>query len=396
MQAAHMAYVNSAAMAVSGLATRRDLEGVRRGSDGAPTGVVSGLTAVLAAYDALNVPVFETPDIDLALTTTAKVARRAGVTAFGDLGTLMHRRPGLLAEAERVTARNDLGVRFVAAEFVQGFGSGDPNQAVAAAKVVLGRGNDRLHFGAVKMASDGSIQGFTARLHAPHYHGTGSNGLWNTPPDELRRWVSVFHAAGFQIHCHCNGDEASEAFIDAVEAALRENPSSDHRHTVQHGQLINDAQFRRMAALGMGANLFANHLYYWGDAHHDITLGPDRAARMDDCSAALRHGVPFTIHSDSPVTPIGPLFTAWCAINRTTSSGRVLGGERGIGVEDALRAVTIGAAYSLKVDHIVGTIETGKFADFTVLGQDPLAADPLHLKDVPIVATVSGGRVFAD
>ena len=144
----------------------------------------------------------------------------------------------------------------------------------------------------------------------------------------------------------------------------------------------------------MGANLFVNHLYYWGDAHAEVTLGPERAARMDDCAAALRYGVPLTIHSDAPITPISPLFTAWCAVNRVTSSGRVLGPSRRIGVEQALRAITIGAAYSLKVDHLVGSIEPGKYADFTVLAEDPLQADPMRLKDVPVVATVLGGRVI--
>lgn len=159
--------------------------------------------------------------------------------------------------------------------------------------------------------------------------------------------------------------------------------------------MADEAQFRRMKALGVCANLFSNHLWYWGDAHYELTMGPERAARLDATGTAQRLGVPFAIHSDAPVTPLGPLFTAWCAVNRKTSGGRVLGPEQKISVEQALRAVTIDAAYTLRMDHLVGSIETGKFADFAVLDEDPFEVAPDKLKDIAIWGTVVGGRLFA-
>ncbi len=155
--------------------------------------------------------------------------------------------------------------------------------------------------------------------------------------------------------------------------------------------MADEAQFRRMAALGICANLFANHIYYWGDQHRDITMGPDRAARMDACRTAERLGVHFTIHSDAPVTPLGPLFTAWCAVNRLTASGKVLGPEERISVDSALRAITLGAAYTLKMDHLVGSIEPGKFADFAVLDGDPYETAPEELRHVGVWGTIIGG-----
>jgi len=152
------------------------------------------------------------------------------------------------------------------------------------------------------------------------------------------------------------------------------------------------AQFKRMAKLGVCANLFANHIYYWGDAHRELTMGPDRAFRMDACATALAHKVPMAIHSDAPITPLAPIFTAWCAVNRRTSSGQQLGEAECISVPDALYAITMGAAYTLSMDHLVGSIEVGKFADFCVLGEDPLAVAPEKLKDVPVLGTVIGGR----
>jgi predicted amidohydrolase YtcJ len=149
-----------------------------------------------------------------------------------------------------------------------------------------------------------------------------------------------------------------------------------------------------MAALGMCVNLFSNHHFYWGDQHRATTVGPERAERMNACGTALRTGVPFTIHSDAPVTPLGPLFTAWCAVNRLTASGHVLGAHERISVPDALQAITLGAAYTLQLDHVIGSIETGKHADFCVLDTDPTTVEPVALKDIGIWGTVQGGRVF--
>ena len=123
-------------------------------------------------------------------------------------------------------------------------------------------------------------------------------------------------------------------------------------------------------------------------------MGPDRANRLDACGSALAAGVPLAIHSDAPVTPLGPLFTAWCAVNRVTPKGRVLGTAERITVEQALRAITLGAAWTLKLDGEIGSIECGKRADFCVLEEDPLAIDPMRLKDLRVWGTVLSGRVF--
>jgi hypothetical protein len=158
--------------------------------------------------------------------------------------------------------------------------------------------------------------------------------------------------------------------------------------------MIDAPMFRRMAALGLPANLFANHLWYWGDQHYEMTMGPDRAHRLDACASALAAGVPLAIHSDAPVTPLGPLFTAWCAVNRVTPKGRVLGERERLTVLQALHAITLGPAWTLKLDHEIGSIECGKRADFCVLEDDPLAVDPATLKDLRVRGTVLSGRVF--
>ena len=268
-------------------------------------------------------------------------------------------------------------------------------EGVARWRALRREGSDTLHFGLVKLVVDGSIQGFTARLRWPGYHNGAPNGLWYVAPSELGGIIEAYHRAGALLHIHTNGDEASEVAVEMLERALTAHPRPDHRHTLQHCQMPDPALFSRIKALGLCCNLFANHIYYWGEAHVAQTMGLARAMRMDACGTALRMGIPFAIHSDAPVTPLAPLFTAWCAVMRQTATGRVLGEGERISVDAALRAITLGAAYTLKLDHLVGSVEVGKFADFAVLAQDPLLVEPAALKDIAVLATVRGGAVFS-
>ena len=151
---------------------------------------------------------------------------------------------------------------------------------------------------------------------------------------------------------------------------------------------------RRAAKIGLNINLFPNHIYYWGEVHARHTVGPERAKTLNPCRSALEAGVTLAIHSDDPVTPIAPLFTAWCAVNRLTSEGHILGPDERISVEEALYAITLGAAKTLRLDGEIGSIKPGKKADFAVLDQDPLSVAPEALRDIPVWGTLSGGRIF--
>ena len=392
----HLGTVNTAMLEASEITARSTSPGVARDADGRPNGELqeSAMALATAAFAKMMTGWGSAE----AKWNYAYEARNAGHTLITDLGTTPLAAPGQ-AEAWRTAVEDPAyPARVMVAA---GTGLGGPVDPVALAEVaqrLQGESSDKLYFGIVKMVLDGSIQGFTARVSWPYYYrppeGHHGNGLWLIAPEQIKDMVGIFHAAGLTIHAHCNGDQATEVFVDAVEAALEDHPRWDHRHTVQHCQMTTPAQYRRMAALGMCANIFSNHIFYWGDQHRDRSIGPERAAKMDACATALHEGVSFSIHSDAPVTPMGHLHTMWCAVNRLTSTGQVLGPDERISVHDALHAATIGAAFQLKLDHIIGSIEVGKFADFAVLHDDPLTVDPVALKDIAVWGTMVGGIAF--
>ncbi|MEZ0221978.1 MAG: amidohydrolase [Tardiphaga sp.] len=385
----HISNVNTIVLQRAELDRTTNISGVVMGKDGEPSGEVQGIAARFRVFRVLGTN-------PLSGNLTADDVNRyaassciQGVTTITDLHNDL---ADLTIEVYRAASRrDDFSVRLVPA---MASVSHSPEQGVEKIKTLKASNNDKLHYGIVKLVVDGSIQGFTARLRWPGYHNGAPNGLCYIAPEELPSIVAAYHNAGIQLHIHTNGDEATEVALDAVEAAQIAKPRPDHRHTLQHCQMADAAQFKRMKSLGMCVNLFSNHVYYWGDSHYELTMGPERANRLDATGTALRVGVPFAIHSDAPVTPLSPLFTAWCAVNRVSSSGRVLGKEtEALTVEQALAAITINAAYTLKLDHIVGSIEAGKYADFAVLDEDPFEVAPEKLKDIAIWGTVVGGHV---
>ncbi|MBM3523973.1 MAG: amidohydrolase [Alphaproteobacteria bacterium] len=386
----HILNVNSKALELGGmLRAGVNHPGVPLGADGLPTGEMKGPDAMtpVGLHVGFNREMLAADE--QGVRQFARLCVRKGVTTAADLANPLP--PPAVEMMLRVAAEPSFPARIVSLRLFRNI---SPADLVARALELRAMSSDRLRLGIVKAVADGSIQGFSARLRAPGYYNGAPNGLWYVAPEQLRELYERALAAGVQVHTHTNGDEATELVLDTIEGALRKHPSPDHRFTLQHCQLANAAQFRRMVKLGMCVNLFPNHHFYWGDQHYSLTVGPERAERMNACATALRTGVPLAIHSDAPVTPLGPLFTAWCAVNRRTASGRTLGENERITVTDALRTITLGAAYTLKLDSEIGSIEAGKRADFAVLEDDPETIGGERLKDTRIWGTVQGGRVF--
>lgn len=386
----HSMNTNSAGLSVAGLNADSPLEGLLRDSQGQPTGELMEFAAMFLVLDAVDIDLFALGGSARAVWNYGRVANIKGVTTITDL--INDLTPATVDAFRQVTDSEDCPIRLVPA--LNGL-SAAPERAVERMRELQSYNSERLRFQIVKLMTDGAIQGFTARLKWPGYYNGAPNGLWNTTPEQLEAAIAAVHAAGYQLHIHTNGDEASELVLDLLTKTLSASPRPDHRHTFQHAQLADDAQFRRMQALGACANLFANHLYYWGDIHYTQTLGPERAHAMNAVGTALDHGVPVAIHCDAPVTPLSPFFTAWCAVNRRTSGGRMLGAGERISVAQALHAITLGAAYTLKLDHEIGSLECGKRADLAVLDDDPEEIGAERLCDVRVAGTMLGGRWFA-
>ena len=259
---------------------------------------------------------------------------------------------------------------------------------------------DFIRFAATKGFADGSIQAFTGYLSQPYHTHLQQEPTYRGYPraarEALAAQVLQLHKAGHQIAIHANGDAAIDDVLFAYANAQNIAPRPDARHIVVHAQMARDDQLDEMKRLGVIPSFFNLHVYYWGDRHRDIFIGPERAARISPLRTAIDKDLTITLHADTPVVPMNPLMNVWSAVTRRTVGGAVLGPEQRIGVAEALRAVTINAAYQGFAEHDKGSIAAGKLADFVVLNENPMTVAPEHIRDIAVSQTIVGGKVVWD
>ena len=382
----HLAAVNGRGLEQLGI-TRdsADPEGgrIRRGPDGEPTGVLEE-----TAMESVMAHVLQ-PGLGGSLAIVDEANRRylaAGVTT-AQVGYASEDMAGLvwLSRLGRIPLRLVIwpGVEWM--------------DAVLSGEASLPRTDPLwVRFGAVKLVSDGSIQGYTAYLREPYFVPPGDDpadrGYPRYPKQELAARVASYRDAGLQVAIHANGDAAIDDALDALEAAQAGDPELDARPVIIHAQMTRPDQLDRMKRLRVIPSFFVLHTYYWGDRHRERFLGPERAARISPTRTAQQTGVRFTLHCDTPVVPMEPLRLVWAAVNRRTTGGQELGPEERIDVTSALRAVTIDAAFQHFEEDLKGSLEPGKLADLVIVGRSPLAEPPDSLAAIPVLETVVGGE----
>ena len=389
----HTLMLNSAALTANKITAAATDPGVVKGADGEPTGELNSPSAMGLA-PSLFMTLLKMAAEPKTIQALGQFAVNGGCTMVTDMASLMLADPAALP-AWRETV-NAVGYPVRIGAYVEPTLPGStvtPDTIVEAVNSLRQSDEtDMLRFPGVKLMFDGSVQDFTSYMRWPGYY-KGPNNLPSLllTEDEAVTWITPLQAAGIPVSAHCNGDGAVDLFLNAVQTVSTKAPAPGIRHICQHSQMTNPAQYARMAELGMCANLFANHLWYYGDQHYEITVGPERAAGLEACATALAAGVPFSLHTDAGVTPLGCLHSMWCAVNRVTPKGRILGENEKISAADALHAVTLGSAHLLGLDEEMGSIQPGKWADFAVLEESPLDVEPMAIRDITVWGTVLAG-----
>lgn len=382
----HMVVCNSVALAHYGIdAQTPDPPGgeiEKDASTGEPTGLLLETAGRPVMLDALKMPPLQ--QVSLV---------RSASNAYGAQGfTTVQNGLAPIEQIKGLSRASKLGL---IDQRVVIWPSDELGLAVAAGELDLGQyASKRVTIGATKFVGDGSIQGYTGYLRQPYFnpatHAADYRGYPNIDAETLRENVKTVHCAGQQVAVHGNGDAAIDQFLDAWEEALAACAADDARPILVHAQMATADQLERMARLGVSPSFFSAHVYYWGDRHRDVFVGPERAARISPAQSAKAAGLRFTTHLDAPVVPIDSRLQLWAPVARLTSTGAALGPEERISAEDSLRTLTSDAAWQLFVDDSVGSIETGKLADLVILSSNPLAPNA-DLRAVEVDQTVLGG-----
>ena len=256
------------------------------------------------------------------------------------------------------------------------------------------RGTHRLFFGnSVKLFTDGGFFAELMQMQDPGFI-DGHHGEWMMEPEAFEIYARAFWMEGKQIHVHCTGDLGVELALDVLERLQAEKPRFNHRFTIEHFGVSNLEQVRRVRDLGAVVSANVYYLHELGEAYWLNSLGHERASQMARIGSLEREGITFALHSDFTMAPALPLNSVWVAVNRIAESGAVLGPLERASLDAAMRAITIDAAYVLGMEDKVGSIRSGKMADFVVLEQSPWEVAPEHLRNIPIWGTVFEGRPF--
>ncbi len=247
-----------------------------------------------------------------------------------------------------------------------------------------GFGNSLLKLGPAKMFADGSIGARTAAVFEPYKDDPSTSGQLAATPDALRKRISKVHKTGAQVAVHAIGDRGIKTLLDAFESVLEEHPRNNHRHRIEHAEMLNDELMDQIKKLDVVLSVQPNFIGEWGGPGELYEKRLSTKYRsLNPLRAIMDRNIPMAFGSDC--MPFGPMYGIWSAVNNPVQENR-------ISLHEAIYCYTLGAAYASFEEDMKGSIEAGKLADLVVLSSTDMPED--QLKDVPIEMTIMGGRVI--
>jgi predicted amidohydrolase YtcJ len=326
-----------------------------------------------------------------------EMLHKGGVTSAMDMGIGVYGNAEIeIALIQRAMRSESAATRIVLTPIVTYFlGKGVSPQSAHDTIAGWAEGNtDKVIFDKhFKLMLDGAIFSGLAQFDFPGYI-DGHKGVWLAPLEETYRWSEFFWEEGYQLHFHTNGDKSTDALLDIVRRLQEKRPRTDHRAVLEHFAYATEDQMLNLSALGVSISANSYYQYILSDIYAEQWLGEDRARAMVPLGSAKRAGMRVALHSDSPMAPLSPLTLAWAAVNRNTINGNENARQQKLSVHDALKAITIDAAWMMRWEDQVGSIRAGKRADFVVLEKNPYKVKPETLKDIRVLGTVFEGKHF--
>ena len=393
-QSMHIAYVNHKAMEMAGITdSTPDPKGGKllKDSKGRLTGVIYEVPAFYLFLDKIPLPSQEI--VEQAVSKVGQTLVSKGVTTSAEIslgGYLGVDKEYALFNA--MTHSGKLPVRVRGYMYSNAYPTTNNNYKP-------GQGDDTFKLIGVKIVADGSNQGLTGAMSKPYDYpaGTTNTGTLNFTEQELYDLAKPRFDEGWQISVHSNGDKSIGQTLNVFSKLVQKPADAKTRLRIEHFTVPTEAQIDKAAKLGVVPGFTIGHTDYWGEAFHNHLIGPERADRIDPSASLIKKGMHFAYHSDSPVSPIHPLKYASEGAARLwqVAPQKVLNPNQKVSINNALKAITIDAAYQLKMDDKIGSIQEGKYADFAIVNQNPMKTDAYKIRDIEVNETwINGQQVF--
>ena len=375
----HAAYVSSAVLEKANITADTKVEG---GEvilvDGAPSGVLVDKASDLA-YAILPEP--STEKKIRALKRAEEIAFQNGLTTVDDAG--LNR--DILELIDSLHKTEDLKIR------VYGMISNSKENL----DHYLAKGitqSERLTIRSVKVYADGALGSRGAALKKPYADAQNNKGLFLTQPDEIERLAYLLADKGFQMNTHAIGDAANQVVLDAYTKALSINP--DPRWRVEHAQVVEKQDLEKFGpkVIPSVQPTHATSDMEWADER----LGEDRVKTAYTFKELLDWSGKVALGTDFPVEKVNPLNTFYSAVARRNSEGKPIGGyqmDNALSRSEALKGMTIWAAYANFEEEQKGSIEVGKLADLVLMTQDIMTVNESAILSAEILATIIDGNL---
>ena len=244
----------------------------------------------------------------------------------------------------------------------------------------------------IKLFTDGAMYSQNMVLRDGYLD--GHQGAWLMENDIFKDAFRLFWDEGYQIHVHQNGDAGLDRLLDVLDENMQRNPRKDHRTTVVHFGYSAFDQIERMKRLGVIVSANPYYVPVLSDLYSRKGVGYERSQQMVRLGDVNRAGIVLSLHSDMPMAPASPLVLMHSAVNRVNYADEVAGPNQRISALTALKGVTLNSAYTLGIEDNYGSITPGKFANFTILSENPLSIDPLRIDQINVEGTIVEGRLF--
>jgi len=393
----HNFFANTVALKKYGVTASaiKNMIGAGLEKDGSSNGQFLGAAASQYLTGVAGKDLLDPEKLPTAMLYSNDLAQQNGITSYSEMTFGIIDIPLETALFKKITESNATSLRLFPVSYAESFTAKYGEQAVSEVQKLKALNTDRLMFNGVKFIGDDAYLANTMMVQNPSYTDWHKGLMFYATPVDYAKAMSPWWLAGFQIHVHSNGSAGIANTLGALQLLQDQKPRFDHRFTLQHFGLPTSMNVKKVKALG--AVVSVNPAYFYTRAGIQAKdVGHDRVSYATRVADLAREGVVVSLHSDNPVAPPRPLTEVWAVVNRLNlyTGDQKWAPAQAITVQQAMRMVTIDAAYTLGQEDLIGSIEPGKFADFAVLDDDPMSVDSLKIKDIPVAATILGGRVI--
>ncbi|KAK7057516.1 amidohydrolase 3 [Favolaschia claudopus] len=389
-----------------------DVEGgsIIRNAGGEPTGIL-----VDNAMNLVPIPPWSSKQYTEYFDIAVAEALKFGLTSVHDAAT----DPAMVEFYKRQAESGELPIRLylMATPFFENYTDWEPSRI----KRLTNYGtHERLNLRSVKLFTDGALGSWGAALISPYSDKSDTRGIMRSSPETMNKLMRSAWRAKLQVNVHCIGDRANEAVLDIFENILAEEARSGNsdiaafRPRIEHAQILQQSDLRRIGQLGVYSlrTGMARWIFFWSRGsrfalfastsdmwYAETRLGPERIKGAYAYRTLLESSPKqiLPLGSDFPVEGVNPLLGFYAAVTRLTADGRSPHGDSGwypserLTRTQALKGMTLDAAYASFAEHELGSLVAGKRADFVLFDRDIMEASPMDILKTTVIATVIDG-----